>query len=77
MGGKAAAALLRQRLGCQGGASERSSYSRAAGRSTSYIRHQDFLKMLEASWYKPEATITNVMAVMKRAHICSASRPTR
>ena len=36
---------------------------------TSYVAHDSFIKMLEASWYKPEATITNVMAVLKRTRI--------
>ena len=36
---------------------------------TSYVTRDSFIKMLEASWYKPEATITNVMTVLKRTRI--------
>ena len=35
----------------------------------SFVRHEDFMKMLEPAWYTKEATEANIMAVLKRTHI--------
>ena len=35
----------------------------------SYIKHENFLKMLEPAWNKGENSEANVMAVLKRTHI--------
>ncbi|CAE7807297.1 unnamed protein product, partial [Symbiodinium sp. CCMP2456] len=46
---------------------DQSLLQQAEGIST-YVSHDDFLKMLEPSWYPKENSNANVMAVLKRTH---------
>ena len=35
----------------------------------SYIKHEDFLEMLDPSWYLKDKSVANVLAVLKRTNV--------
>ena len=36
----------------------------------SYVSHDSFMKMLDVAWFAKEANPSNIMAVLKRTHLC-------